>query len=204
MGESLRSEGRFPGPACECHAHAYHPPLPRRRAGPSAFRTPCGRCFRSSPACPPTGFAPAATFLDLGFDSLSLTQAATAVSRKFGVRVTFRTLLEEASTVSMLAAWLDEKLPPEALPAPVPAAPAPAAPAPTIETAPSTPMPSTLMERVIAEQLQVMAKQLDLLRGGAAPTPLAPAPLAAPGGSRRACAPRACACPGGVWTVQAH
>jgi acyl carrier protein len=33
---------------------------------------------------------PAASFLDLGFDSLFLTQARQAFGREFGVKITFR------------------------------------------------------------------------------------------------------------------
>src|SRR5207237_3671695 len=48
----------------------------------------------------------AATFVELGFDSLFLTQAAQAVQNQFGVGVTFRQLLEEFPTLEKLAAHL--------------------------------------------------------------------------------------------------
>ncbi len=48
-----------------------------------------------------------ATFLELGFDSLFLTQASQAVQKRFGANVTFRQLLEEFSTLEKLAARLD-------------------------------------------------------------------------------------------------
>lgn len=48
-----------------------------------------------------------ASFLELGFDSLFLTQASRAVENRFGVAITFRQLLEEHSTLEKLAAKLD-------------------------------------------------------------------------------------------------
>ncbi len=51
------------------------------------------------------------TLAELGFDSLFLTQASQALQTRFGVKVTFRQLLEELSTVSALANFLDRELP---------------------------------------------------------------------------------------------
>jgi len=129
---------------------------------------------------PAASIAPNAAFLDLGFDSLFLTQASTAIGRKFGVKVTFRTLLEDAPTPAALAAHLDRVLPPEAAPlAPVPAA------APTISP-PIVPASGSGLEQIISRQLGLMAAQLELLRGGTAapitaPTAAPPAAAAKPG-----------------------
>ena len=60
---------------------------------------------------------PAVSFMDLGLDSLFLTQARQAFKNRFGVRISFRQLMEELTTLNDVAAYLDEKLPPEALPA---------------------------------------------------------------------------------------
>jgi amino acid adenylation domain-containing protein len=51
------------------------------------------------------------TFYRLGFDSLFLTQASQAVSKRFGVDVTFRKLREELPTVAKLAAFIDAQAP---------------------------------------------------------------------------------------------
>ena len=51
-----------------------------------------------------------ATFLELGFDSLFLTQAITKFNRKFKLAITFRQLFEEASTIETLAVYMDDKL----------------------------------------------------------------------------------------------
>ncbi len=82
---------------------------------------------------PESALDPQATFLDLGFDSLFLTQASQAFGAQFGVKVTFRHLLEDLPTLSDLAGYIDEKLPPDTLPAapsPPPMAAAPTPPAP--------------------------------------------------------------------------
>src|SRR6185436_2623774 len=81
----------------------------------------------------PAALDPTASFAELGFDSLFLTQANAQFRKQFGVRITFRQIFEEAPSISSLAEFIDGKLPPEALPAPQrpTAAPKPsAAPAP--------------------------------------------------------------------------
>lgn len=42
---------------------------------------------------------PAAEFLDLGFDSLFLTQASLALKKHFGIKITFRQLMEQQTSV---------------------------------------------------------------------------------------------------------
>ena len=141
---------------------------------------------------------PDATFLEMGFDSLFLTQAAQGLNSKFGVRVAFRQLLDQQSSLNALAAYLDAKLPAESFAAtPVGAPmPEPAAPptAPVVQTFVSAaPAPITGgnsgMEGIIREQLQVMsqlmAKQLEMVRGSgttavAGPAVAAPVSAAAP------------------------
>jgi amino acid adenylation domain-containing protein len=129
---------------------------------------------------------PSATFLEMGFDSLFLTQVTQALQGKFGLRITFRQLLDRESTLDALAAYLDAKLPPEIL------APEPASTATTPATTPMTPvlestsLPAgqSVIESIVREQLQamsqLMAKQLEALRGaGLAPAAPAASPLAA-------------------------
>ena len=124
-----------------------------------------------------------ASFLELGFDSLFLTQVAGAFRKEFGIKVTFRQLLEDYSTMDTLAGYLDLQLPAEVMkPAPPPIAkPAPA----VIATAPLVPMAAPIiettgestLERVIQDQLRVMAQQLEMLRGG---TPAHPDSMISP------------------------
>jgi amino acid adenylation domain-containing protein len=54
---------------------------------------------------------PAATFFELGFDSLFLTQASLAVQNRFKTRVTLRQLLDEFRTLEALAIHLDGGVP---------------------------------------------------------------------------------------------
>lgn len=57
------------------------------------------------------GVEPHMTFMEIGLDSLFLTQVATTLSKTFGVKVTFRQLNEDLSNLDMLSAYLDEQLP---------------------------------------------------------------------------------------------
>lgn len=59
------------------------------------------------------------TFLEMGLDSLSLTQVALALKQKFKIKVTFRNLLEDYPNLDTLSGFIDRSLPPEAAPAPV-------------------------------------------------------------------------------------
>lgn len=116
-------------------------------------------------------------FLELGFDSLFLTQATQAVQRKFGVKVTFRQLVSTHSSIRALADHLDSVLPADAFPAAVSkeqlAAPAPA----VVATAASSPAASPVfsaeagssVEQLFRAQTQAMSQlfeqQLAALRG---------------------------------------
>ena len=148
-----------------------------------------------------SGMEPGTTFLDMGFDSLFLTQVTQAIQGKFAVRITFRQLLDQESSLDALAAFVDAKLPADAFAAEAPASP-PAVPqgAPLSGVAPAPVMPSfserggvsmggspvqaDIAERIVKEQLaamtQLMAQQLQILRGGVpAPPQSIPAPAAA-------------------------
>lgn len=80
-------------------------------------------------------------FVELGLDSLTLTQAAQRVKKVFGVQVTFRELMERYRSVDALAAHLGELLPTNGAHPPVPTeATTPATPAPD---AVATPAPAS-------------------------------------------------------------
>ncbi|HEU4773626.1 MAG TPA: amino acid adenylation domain-containing protein [Lysobacter sp.] len=145
-------------------------------------------------------------FIELGLDSLMLTQVALQLQKTFQVKVTFRQLMGECSSLEGLVAMLDAQLPADELP-PVPmpvvppatvSAPAPA-PAPAATVAMAGPAMQASMatssdggefaRQVIAQQMQLMGQQLALLSGVgvAAPAsvalaspPAAVAPEAAP------------------------
>jgi amino acid adenylation domain-containing protein len=138
-----------------------------------------------------------ATFLEMGFDSLFLTQVTQALQSKFGLKITFRQLLGDQSSINTLAEYIDANLPADSFSEPAPA-PSPASIA-TQATQSAVGVPANLtgngdasmsdspMERLLRDQLQAMnqlfAKQIETLRAispaatGPAPTPAA---IAAP------------------------
>ncbi|BDU21877.1 polyketide synthase [Dyella sp. GSA-30] len=128
-----------------------------------------------------------ANFVELGLDSLALTQVALQLQKTFALKITFRELMESCSSFERLAMHIDRLLPPDSQPAAAtPAVPAPTATAPT-STQPSM-MPAAsggLVQDVIQQQMLIMQQQLALLAaaGGAGVPPAAPvaaAPVAAP------------------------
>ncbi len=96
------------------------------------------------------------SFLELGFDSLFLTQASTALQQKFGVKVTFRQLLSDLSSVSAIATFIDAALPPDS-----PQMPAVAASA---DTGAAT--GNTSYDRILAQQQQIL-KEMEALKNSA-------------------------------------
>ncbi|GJL50632.1 MAG: hypothetical protein NPIRA01_18590 [Nitrospirales bacterium] len=55
------------------------------------------------------------SFMELGLDSLFLTQATVQFQKEFGIKVSFRQLFEDLSSLDLLADYLEEKLPSHAL-----------------------------------------------------------------------------------------
>ncbi len=133
-------------------------------------------------------------FVEMGLDSLTLTQAATQVKKQFKVNLSFRQLMETLRTFDTLAAFLDQNLAPQpAAVASMPSMPSmpivtaqsvmqqppsPQATAPLIAPLMATPMvapmaiPSTdsgdpLIRQLIAQQMQLMQQQIALLAGAA-------------------------------------
>ncbi len=90
-----------------------------------------------------------ATFTELGFDSLFLTQASQAILSRFGVRVTFRQMLGDLGSVDALARHLDANMPASALPAPG----APAAPT-------AIPAAGGTLEQLLASNMRIMQAML--------------------------------------------
>ena len=123
-------------------------------------------------------------FIELGLDSLMLTQVALQLQKTFAVKITFRQLMGDCSSLGRLAGTLDAQLPQEAQPAvhaPTQAALASTAPA----WVPMPAMPSTssaggdYVRQIIEQQMQLMAQQLALLTGGV-PATTATFPTPAP------------------------
>ena len=130
-------------------------------------------------------------FVELGLDSLSLTQIALQLKQTFKVNITFRQLMERYRSLESLAMFLDNELPAAAPSAP--AAPSPAMAAmpvamsialqPAIEM-PANPANGSLVQQVIQQQMHLMAQQLALLQGVPA------ASLAPPAAAAQAPQPR--------------
>jgi len=164
--------------------------------------------FADTSGMEPSDIDTAAEFVEQGFDSLFLTQAATAVKREFGVKVTFRELMEDVPSVESLARRLDQELPAEAQPAAPVAAEPQAAAQPAIGAATagtgtvpgvtgmpaSHPSPAQLSsaEALIQRQLDIMQQQLAVLNGQAFAPAAAPQPASA---AQPASAPQPAAAP---------
>jgi amino acid adenylation domain-containing protein len=58
---------------------------------------------------------PDVTFVEMGFDSLFLTQVSQAFSKNFGVKVSMGQMWEDLNTPERIAAFLDDNLPPESM-----------------------------------------------------------------------------------------
>jgi acyl transferase domain-containing protein len=117
-------------------------------------------------------------FIEIGFDSLLLTQIATNLKKEFNVPITFRKLFEEYNTIHLLAAHLDANLPAGAFQPQSAAANhqsvynTAAVPAPVAAANPALDM--------IQQQIQMLASQLAMMQNGNAPqgAPVAPAAIA--------------------------
>jgi amino acid adenylation domain-containing protein len=121
-----------------------------------------------------------ATFLQLGADSLSVLRTSQVIEEKFGVRIPFRQLIEEFSTIAALTTRIDEIMPVEKEdqePAAVlPLSDVSPTKDETRSARPASDHPAgaksvaagsqNVVERIIAQQLQVMAQQLELVRNG--------------------------------------
>jgi amino acid adenylation domain-containing protein len=137
-----------------------------------------------------TKAAPTASFLEIGLDSLLLTQLAITLKKEFSLPITFRQLNEEYATLGQLVDYLDQHLPADA-PAPaVPAAPMPTAPAVApvpvvaLTAGPVLPVPTaTTALGLLSQQLHLIAQQVALLQASAgeqAPTAVVQPPAAWP------------------------
>ena len=116
---------------------------------------------------------PSASFLEIGFDSLFLTQVTQSLQSKFGIKITFRQLMDDLSTLEHLSTYVDAHVAPglyeEAAPAPVSAAPQQASRMP----ATAAPAAGSTMEELMKNQLaalnQLFAQQIAALNGGTSP-----------------------------------
>lgn len=136
------------------------------------------------------GVTPEMSFLEIGLDSLLLTQVSITLRKEFGLPITFRQLNEEYATLAQLTDYLDHTLPAEAY-APAPAGPPVAQPlapvvrldAPAPQHIAPSPLPaSDSALSLMAQQLHIIAQQVALLQNQGLVNPILPptAPVAPP------------------------
>ncbi|WPH18630.1 amino acid adenylation domain-containing protein [Variovorax paradoxus] len=129
-----------------------------------------------------------AAFGELGLDSLTLTQVATQIKKRFKVNLSFRQLMENYRSFDTLSAFLRESLPPEPVVAAAPASTAavPLAVAVPVQAAAAQPPAAFLpamnapaagtdigsgpIVQLVAQQMELMRRQLALLSGTAIET----------------------------------
>lgn len=133
------------------------------------------------------------SFFEMGADSLALLQVSQAIQDIFHIKIRFRLLIDQYSTIGALAEYIEKELPPEiyeTTPVTVPQEVTPitlssepylspplGSPATDSSQNPSeqgaeerdvpllpTPPSSHSLEGIMGQQLQIMAQQLDLLR----------------------------------------
>ncbi|GAB2794714.1 polyketide synthase [Dyella kyungheensis] len=126
---------------------------------------------------------PGAGFVELGLDSLSLTQVALQLQKTFALKITFRELMESFSSFERLAMHIDQMLPPDASAPAAPVLPAAtgATVAPAAIVAPVMPMAASgnVVQDLIQQQMQIMQQQLALLAGACMTAPAVAAPVQA-------------------------
>src|SRR5690606_5443645 len=99
------------------------------------------------------GMSPEYTFLEMGLDSLLLTQLALTLKREFQLPITFRKLTEEYGSLSLLAEYLAENLVPDALPQ-----------ATQTVIAPTDSNNNGSAMGLISQQIQLLAQQIAMLQ----------------------------------------
>jgi amino acid adenylation domain-containing protein len=115
-------------------------------------------------------------FIEMGFDSLLLTQISTNLKKEFSVPITFRKLFEEYNTIDLLATYIDSNLPAEEFkPQAAPVAFNHAQPAYTAPVAQAALPANNPALDLIAQQIQMLASQLASMQNGSALKVEAPA-----------------------------
>jgi len=102
----------------------------------------------------------AADLMELGFDSLLLTQASQVIQRKFNVPISFRQLMEELGSVQSISSYLDSKLPPSAF---APSSPVSVAVPSAIATPAGSVAQAPALEQLLQQQQLLTSHILQLL-----------------------------------------
>ncbi len=113
------------------------------------------------------GVTPDMSFIEMGLDSLLLTQIALTLKKEFNLSITFRQLNEDYNNLEQLATFLDTNLP-AAAESPQPPAQTALATQTVQHFAPAHVQPTTSGDTalgLISQQLQILARQVALLQG---------------------------------------
>jgi thioesterase domain-containing protein/malonyl CoA-acyl carrier protein transacylase len=122
------------------------------------------------------------TFMEQGFDSLSLTQVGFTIRKEFPTKVSFSQLMNELPNVDMLADHLDETLPPEILTETRSAQPqAEKTPLPVESLGLKNEKTGNPLDEAVAVQAQVIARLVTLLEEAGVHLPVAMAAAAEAG-----------------------
>ena len=113
------------------------------------------------------GVTPEMTFIEMGLDSLLLTQVALMLKKQFSLPVTFRQLNEDLGTLALLADYLDTNLPADVA---QPQAYQQNIAIPVTTHTGVMPVNATALD-LIGQQVQLLAAQVALLQGGQLPQP---------------------------------
>jgi amino acid adenylation domain-containing protein len=181
-------------------------PMPAASARPQRLVSELVALFEDVSGTELDNIDPGANFVELGLDSLSLTQVALQLQKTYALKITFRELMDGCSSFERLAAHIDRLLPADTTPAAPVAIPAPVA-APAMAAAPvaSIAAGGGLIQDVIAQQMQIMRDQLALLSGAAAPAVIStPTPTASVGAHPVGDAPRPSPTPSAPTTADAE
>ncbi|WP_186741644.1 non-ribosomal peptide synthetase/type I polyketide synthase [Spirosoma utsteinense] len=129
------------------------------------------------------GVRPETSFLEIGLDSLSMTQVALTLKKELGIAITFRQLNEEYATLNALVDYLDLTLPAEPYqPKPIAQLTAqpiaePTTPVPVYVSNGAAPIQSQTMLDLMAKQLQILSQQVVLMQNGGLTSTIVTAPL---------------------------
>ncbi|HJP91743.1 MAG TPA: aminotransferase class III-fold pyridoxal phosphate-dependent enzyme [Pyrinomonadaceae bacterium] len=134
-----------------------------------------------------------ATFPEMGADSLFLLEVSHLIRDKFGVKVPFRAMLHEYSTIDTLTTFIISNMAPEeaVMPEQPEAAVTETEPEVTPQPSTSAAVSETTIERLLTQQMKLMTQQLNLLQAErqrktgtastngshATPTPATPTPV---------------------------
>jgi len=110
---------------------------------------------------------PDMTFLELGFDSLFLTRLVAEMKKRFGVRVPFRRLFEDLTTIEQIASHLAQEAPSRFAPPAGPSTPTHATETTLAQGTPTAPgeVPRNFakMGLLLQRQLELVKQQVDIL-----------------------------------------